>query len=519
VTNNATVQPGLSSSGLTIQGNYTQNSGGTLSVQVASSASYSRLTIGGAANLAGGLFINVTGNAASLAGKEFTIITAAGGVNGKFDTTTGTILKIGVIYQVNDVLLEFQQGLISKVTGFHAFTANEQAAGYALDSSVSNPKASKLISYVDALPISALPEALNLFAPEELAAMFDISMGAADVQAANIESRFEEIRNGVGDFSSAGLSINDSRSDFNSDDGISLALFPGTAEGKGRKASESRTVVAPGDKRWGYFVTGNGEFANVGGDSNAHGYNLITSGMTIGLDYRVSPKFAIGLTAGYVHTWVDLVNNGRIDVDGGKGGVYATWFDDGFYVNGAVTGGGSTYDIRRTGLNGSALGTTTGGELDALLGGGYDLRKGNWLFGPATDIEYTYVGISGYDEHGSLAPLRIQNNDASSLRSRLGFHLVYNKPVGGITVSPEVQLGWQHEYLDRRGAIDSRLASGAGDIFTVQGPTSGRDALLVTAGVTVKFSDRLSTFVYYNGELARQNYTLNSVMAGFRVGF
>ena len=70
--------------------------------------------------------------------------------------------------------------------------------------------------------------------------------------------------------------------------------------------------------RWGVFVTGIGEFTNVD-DTNAAGFYLSTGGVTFGVDYRLSPNFAIGVTGGYAHTNGDLVD-GSLDVDGGKFG-------------------------------------------------------------------------------------------------------------------------------------------------------------------------------------------------------
>ena len=58
-----------------------------------------------------------------------------------------------------------------------------------------------------------------------------------------------------------------------------------------------------------------------------------------------------------------------------------------------------------------------------------------------------------------------------------------------------------------------------GNSFTVHGPKIGRDSLLLSAGFAVQWNDRISTYVYYDGELFRTNYLSNNVSAGFRVTF
>ena len=47
----------------------------------------------------------------------------------------------------------------------------------------------------------------------------------------------------------------------------------------------------------------------------------------------------------------------------------------------------------------------------------------------------------------------------------------------------------------------------------------GRDSLLIGAGVSVVLNDRVSTYIYYDGEFARTNYLGNNVSAGVRVTF
>jgi len=55
--------------------------------------------------------------------------------------------------------------------------------------------------------------------------------------------------------------------------------------------------------------------------------------------------------------------------------------------------------------------------------------------------------------------------------------------------------------------------------LTVTSPKIGRDSLLLGAGFAVLWSDRISTYIYYDGELGRTNYQSNNVSAGVRVTF
>jgi outer membrane autotransporter protein len=273
------------------------------------------------------------------------------------------------------------------------------------------------------------------------------------------------------------------------------------------------------DNRWGVFVTGLGEFTNVDSTFNASGYDLATGGFTMGVDYRIGSHFAIGLTGGYAYTAADLVNDSSITANGGKLGMYATAFGSGFYLDTAVIGGINGYETRRTALEGTARGRATGGDLNVLLAGGYDWKKGGFSIGPTASFQYTLIGFGAFTESGSLAPLSYPAQNAQSYRTALGTKTSYDWKIGPVHLVPELRLAWQHEFGTTDYSLVSSFASGAGNSFTVNGPEIGRDSMLVGAGFAVHWNERLSTYAYYDGELFRTNYLSNNISAGFRLSF
>jgi outer membrane autotransporter protein len=129
-------------------------------------------------------------------------------------------------------------------------------------------------------------------------------------------------------------------------------------------------------------------------------------------------------------------------------------------------------------------------------------------------LEYTYVRIGRFTESGSLAPLQIQANDSASLLSRVGARADYRWHLGGRTLRPEVRVAWQHEFLDTDYPVEARFASGAGNVFRVDGPEIDSDSLLLGAGLSVRWSPQLSTYLYYDGLLASDSYSAHSVTIG-----
>ena len=345
-----------------------------------------------------------------------------------------------------------------------------------------------------------------------MTSVFTIGTSLAQVQGLNVQRRTDDLRSGASGFSAAGLAMNGTAPGYSGGFG---ATGPTGTEDK-----ESKAVFTPAsDNRWGVFLSGVGEWVNVGDTADARGFDITTGGFTLGVDYKVCSHFAVGLSAGYAGTSAQLANNGRVWVNGGKLGFYATVFGDGFYADAAVTGGVNSYDTHRTALRGDARGSTDGSELNVLIGGGYDWKRGALTVGPTGTFNYTSVGFDGFTERGSLAPLAIQNRQGESLRSAFGIKASYDWKVGGVTIKPEVRAAWQHEYGAAAYDISASFANGAGNAFTVNGPRIGRDSFLLGAGFAIQCSERCSTYLYYDGQLGRSNYDSHSITGGLRLAF
>ena len=507
--NHGIVSPGNSPGTLHIGGNYTQFSDGTLRLEIVSREVFDRLVIGGSASLAGTLAV-VANGVRFKRGDTFDFLTAAGGISGNFDRITGfgdgTILGLEVVIDGGVArLVAVSQSFRETLLGL---TPNQRAVAGALDEAGRNQRAGQLLDFLSTEPLGKLPADFDKIAPEELASIFNLAVSLANVQTANLERRMDDLRAGASGFSASGFAMSGSAGSYSG--GLGLA---GPA-GKGGKM-----MVPAAENRWGVFVTGVGEFTKIGDTYNARGYDMTTGGFTFGVDYRLTPNFALGVNAGYARTGIDLNHGGRIAVDGGKLGLYATYFTGGFYADAAVSGGLNGYSTRRSALQGAARGSENGGEMNALFATGYDWKVGALTLGPTASFQYTYASLGSFTETGSLAPLHYGSQHGESLRSAVGAKASYDWKIGGVLIRPEVRAAWQHEYGQDGFAITSSFANGGGGAFTTHGPQTGRDSLLLGAGFAVQWSERTSTYVYYDGEIARSNYGSNNVSAGVRIAF
>jgi outer membrane autotransporter protein len=429
-------------------------------------------------------------------------------VNGRVIALNGavTLLSNTIMISATSII----SGSSASFTSVPDLTPNETAVGAALDYYAAKHPLNPVTTYI-AGQIAANPSnpayirsLYDLIAPDELTAIFTIGFSGADVQNSNIERHLEQVREGSSGYTSTGFVAR-------SNDGKTIV--------DGKNVVVDKNPATPESKRWSFFIEGSGEFASVGSFNNASGYDFTTAGVTMGVDYRVNDNFAVGILGGYANTHADLVNQGGININSGKTGVYATVFGNGFYADALVGTGYNSYDTTRSSLLGYAYGDANGWELDTLINGGYDFHQGNWTFGPVASVAYTQINLDRFTETGSLTPLSYPDQSQNSLRTNLGLKIDYTATVKGIKITPQVRVSWQHEYLDSTQSIGSSFATAGSPVFAVSGPQMGRDSALVSAGVNVRFTPTISVYAYYDGQLGRTNYSSNSVTGGVKIDF
>ena len=514
---------------INVLGNYTQNAGGALQLNIASrtTGQFDVLNVAGNASLNGTLRL-VNQGYQPQTGDRLRLINTGGVVTGRFSQLTNPFTlaagfnTIDLVYARQSVTLEFltlntplppgtPTPVVVMTTDFSSFalTPNQLAAASLLDVVQLNPRAANLVAFLNEEPFANLPADFNKISPESLTAFFQIGFSNSNIQRLNLEDRMDEIHQGSNGFSS-NMKVNGATVNVDDKAGV---------DGKSSKGIVEPVLQPEPENRWGVWVTGFGDFVNVDADGNANGYDFTTGGVNLGVDYRLTDQLAIGVLGEYSHTWTTLDPSGHINVDSGRGGMYATWHDHGIYVNGAIYGGYDNYDSSRSGLAGQATGSTEGAEWSTFITCGYDFHFGHLTVGPLVSLQYTNVAIDGFSEQGSLAPLQIHSDSVESLRSDVGFRMLYQWQIGTIIIQPSLKAAWEHEYKYSAIPITAGIAGIPGPSATFYGPSEGHDSAVVSAGVSVQLTRALSIYVNYDGQLGRENYDSNAVAGGIRISF
>jgi len=502
---------------INVGGNYTQGPSGTLALGIGGirTSQYDRIRAGGSADLSGTLAVDSLNGFRPSAFQGFLLVRTGNQLRGRFGqindsfNTDPTLTRVDV-YAPNGFALVY-------VRLPHRPGPKPPGPG-------PGPEGPFPPEIVDPIPVplpnpgpgqplppSILVPVLNPTV-NQLTSLFEIGFSGANIERLNFSQRMDDIQNG-----STGFSSNVS---------IKTTPVPPSTEGKEVVEGKSeKSVVQPAllgvrENRWGVWVSGFGDFVSLDSDNRVQGYNFTTGGVMLGVDYRITDHFAIGVSGIYVHTWTQLQPAGNVGVNAGLGGIYATYFDRGFYVNAAAYGGSNSYDISRQGLlGGLANGNSNGNEFSTFIGGGYDWHLGRFSIGPLAYLQYTNVNINGFNESGSDFPLQIHADSEESLRTDLGFRASFAWAVGQIYLVPFLYTAWEHEFKYSALPITASLGAVPGATATLFGPAEGHDSAVISTGVRVNWTPTISTFVSYDGQLGRGNYSSNAVSGGVSVSF
>ncbi len=366
---------------------------------------------------------------------------------------------------------------------------------------------------LDHLTASEYPTAFNQIMPSLYQSLSTIAFNVANGQDNELMQRLGALRIAGTGFTMNGFPDN-------------TAFLQEAPE---KQSVNNNDILRPGvDKHWGVFIDGNGIFAQANSGNMLPNYNTESGGATTGVSYQWNNHFSTGLYTGYQGGYTkynananaasgSLVNNA---VRFGLFGSYGESDGVGLYANTLLGGGYNCYTMQRTINFGTIDRTATGmpqaGELDSMLGLGYDRRKGPWTFGPTMGLQYTYFGVNPFSENGAQSlDLSTAGWNTSSMIYSLGSHAAYNWQANkNLLVIPQLSLGWQYEFLQNPYAINSTLGSAT---FANWSSTPQRSSLFTGVGVTVELSKKWDLSFFYNAlagnpDMVSQNIFLSAGM-------
>ena len=282
--------------------------------------------------------------------------------------------------------------------------------------------------------------------------------------------------------------------------------------------------------RFGAWLAGIGSTGSVLGDANASGFTYTMGGTAFGIDYRLDPRFVVGIAGGYTSgtQWVDgFSGNGYSDAF--SVALYGSFTQNGsgpgFYADALAGYANASNRLQRViALPGSptglANGNTSANQFLGQIETGYKFGLGigaNSSISPFARLQIGAINQAGFTEYGGgLFNLAVAAQTTTSVRTTFGVDLAGGFEVGGTLLDLGFRLGWMHEFADTARPMTAAFAAAPTSQFTVFGATPQRDSAVVGFSAATAISDRASLFVSYDGEIGggTDNHALR---AGFRI--
>ena len=523
--------PGNSPGTLVFTAPVTLNAGSVYQAEIdgtgtgAGAGNHDQVVVRGASFTAGGrltpILRGIAGSATNsftpALGQSFTVVTADGGVSGRFDRldqpadglAAGT--RLDLIYGVTTATLVATPASYANLAAAGlGQTSNQRSVGAALESI--RPVAGGQASGASA---QALFDTLYPLAGDRIAPALDQLSGRihADTMAAErvnrrmfgraIEARQASGRGGPAMAEGVG--------------GVAQFVFDGEARsiaGLPEAAGSGKGGTAGRDTGfWGRPMVAAGRNS---GDGSA---TRLTGGFLVGTDHAFDPAFRAGMALGFLRTRVKADDGmGDGTVDSYQATLYGSWMPGSFFVDGALGYGYSRTEASRPiafgTAAGSASGETDGRSLSAELSAGTRMAVGGIWLEPRAGLRWDRLHRDGFTETGTPAlALTEEEESETAVRSSFGVRAGKRLNLDGMMVEPTGLIAWEHDWRDVGSTASASLA---GARFTVgQAGKPGRDAAVLGAGLSMTMTRGLSMQVGYVGEI-RRNDTNHSVSAGLR---
>lgn len=280
-------------------------------------------------------------------------------------------------------------------------------------------------------------------------------------------------------------------------------------------AFASLTPVTPSQDGWGVWAQGFGRWSSVGDAGALAGSTSRSGGFMLGADRVLADNLIGGIAVGFARTATESAGTTATS-DTYTGALYASWTPGRAVVDlRAAAGPSQTQTSRTTILTPSAIqGQASGFGGSIGVEAGYLIPVAQFTMKPYAGLAWQGLRRNGYAETQQPFGLVYPSQSFEKLTTTLGVGFSTQLRVDhGITLMPELKLGWGHDLRDTTLVSQAALLDSA---FTVNAAGAGRDAALVGVKLAGWTRENFRLFATYNGEF-RSNAVSHQVTGGARV--
>ncbi len=483
INDSGVLAPGNSIGTLHVNGNLSFSQGSTYQVEVDPAGNSDRTLVSGNATL-GGAHVDVIASAGSWRiGMAYTILTAAGELNGsEFGVVTSNLqfLDPALTYDPSNVMLILRRNDIDFAE--IAKTPNQRRAAKSIDDFIAldpNPDDYPLIGKLLGLDKATAPLTIAQL-PGEIhaslkSALLDDSHFIRDAANNRLRAAFEA---------------------------VAAPSFPVLAYGPDGVEPQAGT----GD-RFAVWGQGFGSWANWNSNDQVPGLDRSVGGFLIGGDVPFGESVRVGALAGYSRTSINEPGLGAsADVDNYHLGIYG-----GAQFGTLNLRSGASYTWHAIDTNRLVQFTGSQERLSANYDGGTAQVFGELSYGvqvksialePFANLSYANLHVDSFAEKGGSAALTGASSDTDVTFTTLGLRASKELLFGDARTTLRGMAGWRHAYGDVTPL--SSLAFAGMDSFEISALPIARDAALVEVGLDIDLAPTTTFGFSYRGQIASE---------------
>ena len=435
---------------------------------------------------------------------SYTILSAAGGRTGTFDTTTTqglpATLSASLAYTPTDVLLVTLTSQIAPTVAMLAGTTpNQKAVAAAQDRAFNGglPAVSALYN----LALGQVPAALDQLSGEVHATTAGVLMDESLYMRSAVLGRLRQASYGGDMGAMAALRIGGPQAFADGEElgsALAYAKAPLVAKAPVRATQPRPDTVfwAQGFGAWGRFDT----------DGNAASVRRELAGFITGVDTRVGGNGRAGIAAGYTDSRNVLDARGTANVETGHVAAYGAWNFGALNLRGGGALAFHSIDTDRMisfpGFFDRAIARYDGNTGQVFGELGYGFAVANIAVEPFAGAAWVRVQADAAAERGGIAALNFAGTTFEEGYSTLGVRAATMIPVASdMILIPRAALAWQHAFnaITPTATVAFQAAPAP---FLISGVPIARDSLLAEAGFDLAIGRHATLGLSYVGQLA-----------------
>jgi len=374
-----------------------------------------------------------------------------------------------------------------------------------------------------------LKQALKQITPEEVAAQIRLNRDLARNHVKHIRMRMAGIRQGLRGLRFDNLSFN-----------LGDHSLPGSLvqhawdDVSGGGASADSSADSRAGAQTGAFISGLVSVVERDQTSQENGFDLHNSGLTAGMDFRLSRSLVLGVAGGYTGSQVDLSQQaGELDIAGFNLTHYGTYYHGHqSYVDYILSYNQQDYSSVRhinfqpdpdaQEITYDASGDTNSRLLSVSISGGLQVFGAHgWSLTGKSSVDYTDSTIDAYKEKGADAfDFTIDAQRFQALLATAGFQLTKAVNFAGGVVIPQWDVDWVHQFENDAVQIKGQFINDRfGNTFAFASDKQDQDYFTMGLGAQMVFAGASTAFIQYEASLDRQHYSENQFALGLRLSF